>query len=491
MKTIGVVAPGIESKKITAATTFNDEPINLGGYKPKNYTGRFQGYMTVKHGIEISENIPMIKALQEIGIETSYEFLKKMDLPVTESDKSLGSLALGGLTYGFTVQDMAGAYAMIANDGEYIKPTYILRMEDRKGEEIYKHNPEEKKKKLMSKEAAYIVKNILQEVVKGPSGTSPYAGVPGIDVAAKTGTTNDDKDRWLVGFTPKYAGAVWYGFDDPETVVYRGANPAGQIFGSTMKELHKGDKNLRFEIPKGLVRAEVCNVSGKKPTALCSRDPRGSRVITEYFLPGTEPKDSCDIHIEVEVCKNSGLLPSKNCSKESLEKRVFIKQNGATEDAKYRPPTAICDKCDKEAEERRKEEQKLIDLVNSVFTNLSSLTISDIEKLEKAINAYNTLSEEGKAKLKEEAKKGLENAKAKLEELKNKKKAEMEKVKEVINLINELPKPSEITPANLLTLTPKVRRIKTKYSAIYETLKKEVTNYSKLVEVENKMKELS
>ena len=496
MKTIGVVSPGIESGKLTAATGLNDAPLQIGSYKPKNYTGRFQGWMTLRHALELSENIPQIRALQEIGIDTSYKFLKKMNFPVTEDDKNLGALALGGLQHGATVQDMVGAYGMIANDGVFSKPTYIKKITDNDGKEVYKNEPEKKQVKMMSKEASFIVKDMLRGVITSPSGTAGYATIPNFDSAGKTGTTNDDYDRWFAGFTNKYTMAVWYGFDEVETVVYRGNNPAGMIWTGTMREIHKGLQGEKFEEPKEIVKMDVCGVSGKKPTAACSLDPRGTKVYSEYFVKGTEPKDECDIHQFVEVCKESGLLPSKECRPEDKERRVFIKQDvDGAEDTKYRAPSRVCDQCSSANRQKTEEAKRKIENINSVLSgNVENMTSKDISRYENAISAYNSLSSEDKEKVSKEAKSNISAAQEKIKKLKeetenNNSKAKQEG-KAVMDLIAALPEASSITAANKASASSSASNARAKYNALSQEAKKNVTNYAKLKAVEDKIAEL-
>ena len=239
----------------------------------------------------------------------------------------------------------------------------------------------------MSEQNAYIMKNILQEPIK--TGTAAYANVPGWDLAAKTGTTNDDYDRWLCGFTNKYTMAVWYGYDQVEEVKFRGANPSGQIFSAVMKEIHKDLEKEKFKEPKGIVRANICKDSGKLPTDLCSRDPRGGRVYSEIFAEGTVPKDKCSTHISVEVCKVSGLLASEFCAPEDKERRVFIKQDATgTEDGKYRAPTAVCTQCKNKKDENARKVKEHAESVTSAINsaNVGTTNVSDISKLEAIIS---------------------------------------------------------------------------------------------------------
>ena len=119
---------------------------------------------------------------------------------------------------------MATCYSTIANNGEYIEPTFYTRICNKSGEDIVK--TKQKTKKIFSKEVAYILKNLLTQPVKGTNGTAPYCEIKGMDVAAKTGTTNENYDRWLCGFTNYYTAATWYGFDMNETINFEGKNPA-------------------------------------------------------------------------------------------------------------------------------------------------------------------------------------------------------------------------------------------------------------------------
>ena len=124
-------------------------------------------------------------------------------------------LLFGGITDGISPLEMAAAYSAIANNGEYIEPTFYTKVVDSNGNTILMPNQE--KRRVISEQNAYLVKSILQEPVK--KGTATYCAISGIDVAAKTGTTDESRDRWLCGFTPYYATACWYGYDNNEASV--------------------------------------------------------------------------------------------------------------------------------------------------------------------------------------------------------------------------------------------------------------------------------
>ena len=316
MKPLAVVAPGIDKGIITAATVYDDVP-----YKSfKNYN-HFKGLLTIRYAIESSQNIPMLKAIQTIGTENSLEFLKTLGFEHLddELDNNI-SISLGGLTNGATPLEMAAAYGTIANDGVYIEPTFYTKVVDGDGNIVLE--PKQETRTVMSKASAYVVKEVLTQPVK--SGTATNCYISGMSVAAKTGTTNKDYDRWLCGFTPYYTAATWYGYDLAETVTGWGTSPASQIWASIMKQVHVGLEGKTFaqDRPDGVATATVCRDSGLLPNEYCKEDPRGDRTYTEYFVKGTVPTKTCECHVKVEICKESGVLANEFCS--DKEQKVFI-----------------------------------------------------------------------------------------------------------------------------------------------------------------------
>ena len=311
MKTIAALAPAIDKGIITAATIFDDNPtsFNNGTYNPKNYGGSYRGLITVREAIAYSQNIPMVKTMCLLTPEKSIEFLKSVGITSIDEEKDcVLPLALGGLTWGVTPLQMAGAYAAIANDGEYIEPTFYTKVADSNGKTILQAEP--KKTRVMSAEAAYVVKEILTQPVK--TGTSTTCKIEGIDVAAKTGTSNNDYNRWLCGFTPYYTATVWYGHDNDATVSGWSLNPASQIWTGVMTKVHEGLESKTFYETKseGVVEVEICKKSGFLATSTC-RNYR--TTYTEYFVSGTEPIQTCPYHSSAKVCIESGLLATDNC----------------------------------------------------------------------------------------------------------------------------------------------------------------------------------
>lgn len=306
MKPISVIGPGLESGTITGATVYDDCPTTWGtgasAWSPKEWYSGYKGLMNMRTAIKVSANIPHAKALTNIGTEYSVEFCKKVGLP--DFTKEGISLSLGGLHDGISPAELCGAYSAIANDGKYITQTFYTKVEDISGNVVYE--PKKVENQAMSPQNAYIEKDILKEPTLA-GGTATYCVINGMDVAAKTGTTNDDYDRWLAGFTPYYAAACWYGYVQNAEVDYSG-NPAGKIWDAVMTEIHKDLPGAKFEEPEGIIRKTVCNVSGLLAGSSC-----GSNVHTELFTESNVPTKTCEGHSSVAVCNDSGLLATTSC----------------------------------------------------------------------------------------------------------------------------------------------------------------------------------
>lgn len=346
MKPIASIAPALESEIITAATIYDESSTDFGNYHP---TSSGLGLITVRKAIEKSANTTEVKIMSELGPSNSIAFLRKMGITslVTakenkeHNDESL-AMVLGGLTYGISPLEMAGAYAAIANGGVYITPTFYTRMEDASGNIVLE--PVQEKTRVMSEANAYIEQTILRGPV-GAGGTAPYAKVSGQDTGGKTGTTTDNKDRWFCGFTPYYTAATWYGYDIPEDLSTSSANvsnKAARIWVRIMDNIHKGLESAEFEKPSNVVSATICLDSGKVATEACSR------TYTEYFVKGTVPGD-CEGHTKLTICTETGKIATENCP--NTEEKIYTKKPEkedttlwrTNDGGKYNIPTETCD----------------------------------------------------------------------------------------------------------------------------------------------------
>ena len=301
IKPLSVLLPGISDKVFTASTIYDDTVEEFEpGFAPTDYDSEL-GKITVRRAVESSQNIPFVRMLKEITPKKSKKFLESIGITtLTDGDESLG-LSLGALEKGISPLEMAGAYNTMANDGVYIEPTFYTKITEKDGSVLIKTS--QKKKRVVSKQVAYILKSLLEQPVLGANGTATYCKISGIDVAAKTGTSDENYDRWLCGFTNYYTAVAWFGYDQNETVEFNRKNPAGYIWANVMKEIHKNKNDSKFEIPSGVISCTVCKKSGMRARSGCKD------TYTEYYLKGTLP-DYCNIHSgsEVNDATNEGII---------------------------------------------------------------------------------------------------------------------------------------------------------------------------------------
>lgn len=307
IKPLTSLVPGINEGVITPATIYDDNSTDFGikGWTPKDYNA-FKGLISIRSAITTSQNIPFIKVVDELTPAKSAEYLEKMGVTsLTDADKqALAAVSIGGFTNGITPLEMAGAYATIANNGIYRRPMFYTKVTDPDGNTVLEGKQDSQE--VISEQAAYVIKSLLKSVVEDSAGTAKYCKISGIDVAAKTGTTNSNYDKWLCGFSNYYTAATWYGFDQNEEV--SGAtNVAGRIWSAVMSKVHEGKDKSTFNQPSGVVTETICRVSGKKATSKCSD------TYQEVFVEGKVPED-CDGHSNsVEVCSETGLLANEFC----------------------------------------------------------------------------------------------------------------------------------------------------------------------------------
>lgn len=288
IKPITAYGPAVELGKISPGSIIVDEPFKLGNWEPKNWYSGYKGKVTMREAVVQSMNIPAIKTVQSVGVETSFDYAKnKLGLSTLDdvNDKNLAPLALGGLTDGVTVRDLTAAYATFANKGTYTKPYYYTKVLDRKGKVLIEKKPVQRK--VFSEQTAYLMTSVLKSTAEGSLGNS--AKLSNMVSAAKTGTTNDDKDRWYVGYTPYYVGGVWYGYDEPKTVPYSQTRiVAHKLWKAVMEKIHKGLPSKEFTEPSGIVKVNICTITGDKAVAY------SCPTVNEEFKAGSEPKKYCN-----------------------------------------------------------------------------------------------------------------------------------------------------------------------------------------------------
>ncbi len=324
IKPVAVYAPALEEGIITPASVYDDTPYIFDGssYWPNNESRTFSGLTSVNTAVSQSTNTVPVKILAELTVEKSFAFaqeemgldslvetLVKGDL--VYSDMNYAPLALGDLTTGVTVTDMAAAYGVFANQGIYREPRTYTMVVDGNGNVVLDNTQE--KHQAVSEDTAWYMTYMLENVVKYGTGTS--AQVDNMSVAGKTGTTSDDKARWFCGYTPYYTAAVWCGYDQPEEVVLTDStmNPAVYLWERIMEEMHQELDALTFIQPGDVVNVQYCMDSGLLATAACSNDVRGSRVTYGLLLAEDVPVDYCDVHTNVSICGESGCVANEYC----------------------------------------------------------------------------------------------------------------------------------------------------------------------------------
>jgi penicillin-binding protein 1A len=282
-----------------------DQGAGLGMWRPENYTQQFFGPQTLRFGIEKSRNVMTVRLAQDMGMPLIAEYARRFgvydDLP------PFLSMALGaGET---TLLRMTSAYSMFANGGRKIRPTLIDRIQDRYGRTIYRHDEREcrgcdadswtkqeepalvdKRERVLDPMTAYQVTSMLEGVVIRGTGTAiREVGKP---LAGKTGTTNDYKDAWFVGFSPDLAVGIYLGYDKPRSMGRgaTGGEVAAPIFRDFMKVALADKPAVPFRVPPGL---KLVRINAK--TGLRAGPGESSGVILEAFKPGTAPPDSYSI----------------------------------------------------------------------------------------------------------------------------------------------------------------------------------------------------
>lgn len=279
IKPIAVLGPALEEKIITPVTIYDDtKTVFAEGYSPDDCEKEL-GEITVRRAVESSQNIPFVKIMEQLTPEKSIKYMEKEGIAnLTDGDKNLG-LALGGLEKGSSPLEMASAYACIANGGNYIEPTFYTKVENSKGKIILKSK--QKSRKVYSEDTAYVLKELLTEPVNGENGTARTCKIDGMEVAAKTGTTNDNYDKWLCGFTKYYTAVTWFGYDVNEPINEGANSMANQIWGNVMREIHRYLIKADFDKPKDVEEVVVCRKSGKVAESGCGE------AYVEYFRKGT------------------------------------------------------------------------------------------------------------------------------------------------------------------------------------------------------------
>lgn len=271
---------------MTPDTTMDDQPVTYGSWSPKNAGGSYSGTMALSDALAHSVNTIAVQLADRVGTKNIIANAKKMGITTLDAKDDNLAMALGGLTKGVTPLEMASAYGTFANKGVHVKPTAIVKILDRNGnvlEDASTLEKEETKTRVMSEREAYEMTTMLEGVIDHGTGTAAAIGRP---AAGKTGTTDDNKDAWFVGYTPDIVTAVWIGDDT-------GSHSLGEIYGGTipaeiwkdyMSSATSDESGGDFSAPSGMERRKETTSSSSSSNSVHSDDreePKKKSATTE------------------------------------------------------------------------------------------------------------------------------------------------------------------------------------------------------------------
>src|SRR5690625_2318854 len=292
-KPIAAYGPAIENEEWSTYHQINDDkPYEKGGSNPiRNWDRQYHGWLSIRQALAQSYNVPAAKTFEETGSDNVKEFAN--GLGIEFADETLDARdAIGGSSTNTTPLELAGAYAAFGNEGIYTEPYAVTEVEFSDGSTV-DLTPESEA--AMSDYTAYMITDILKDVVK--SGTGTNANIPSLDMAGKTGTTNL-ADSWFSGYTTDYTISIWTGYDDQDTVMPDDQVPH-RLFTNTMEYLSEDTDTEDFTKPDSVVEVDV--QKGSNPPSLASENAPSDSIVTELFVKGTEPDKVSEEYEELDA----------------------------------------------------------------------------------------------------------------------------------------------------------------------------------------------
>ncbi|MEI0604344.1 PBP1A family penicillin-binding protein [Brachyspira alvinipulli] len=308
-----VYAASMDVTNYNPATIVSDAPIGFvpeegeegDVWIPKNYSGNFKGDVTLRYALTASLNIATVNVLNYVGITNAIRYVEPIFNAEPDSEKSKRmfnpDLTLGLGTGLFTPLELTTGFAEFANEGKEVEPILVRYVTDRYGIVIDNFEDELKKqitlrggpKQVISKEVAYMISDILTGVLRGGTATSAMYEAKFTRMGAgKTGTSNDWKDAWFVGYTPELTTGIWIGFDSFKYSLGNnqvGGRVAAPIWGKYMVEALKEVKPTWYKRPENVINVRVCAISGKLPGPSCYS------FRTDLLIKGKIPSDTCEV----------------------------------------------------------------------------------------------------------------------------------------------------------------------------------------------------
>jgi 1A family penicillin-binding protein len=275
---------------VTPATVLADVPTDFNGYKPLNASKTFSGDVSVRNALSRSLNIPAVKVMQQLGVSDAVVAAKRMGIELDDKTDYGLSLALGSSEA--SLLQMTNAYAAFANQGQQFEPTTIVRIDDKFDKTIF--TTKTKSKEVQTAQGSYLISNILSDTNARASIFGSSLTVPGRTAAVKTGTTDNSRDAWTIGYTPQLAIGVWVGNNNNDIMQNGGSGMAGPIWVRAMQRILADQPNVSFPMPSGIVQRPICFSNGGLANTA------GSGTYNEYFLGSALPKETCTTKSKAE-----------------------------------------------------------------------------------------------------------------------------------------------------------------------------------------------
>ncbi len=349
VKPLAVYAPALEENLISPATPVLDEAVDYSGYTPSNYGGKYEGYMSVRYALSHSVNIPAVKILNELKPNCAARYLEKMNLSVSEEDRTL-ALALGGMRNGFTLPELADAFSTFTNDGVFSPSSAVRRVENEKGKILYEFSPFQRK--VFSNDVCYLINDMLQTTAK--EGTAKKLKSLPFPVCAKTGTTGTDAgntDAYTIAYTTEDTVAVWLGNSDNSPIEATGGGLPANIALTVLQTLYKDRAPKPFLPCDDVVEIAFDKEEYENNRRLVQADPLAPSYLTqkELFRASAIPQETSSRFSSPKIEKpliyvKNGAVYIKLCQTQYYSYIVKRENNGNSVtiyEGKYRE--TICD----------------------------------------------------------------------------------------------------------------------------------------------------
>ena len=332
IKPLAVYAPAIEENKISPCTPILDEKINFGGYAPSNYRNEYKGYVSARQALSESLNVPAVKILNMLGIDKSESYLRQMQLFLPSGDKNL-SLALGGLSEGFTIREIAAAYAVFANNGKYAPLAFIRKIEDSEGNLLYERKATGQT--VFSEDTVSLINDMLASAAK--TGTAKKLSTLPFAVCAKTGTSGTEEgntDAWAVTYTANHTVAVWMGNADNTLTDITGGGLPCHYAMLLNKKLYRNTIPSAFQPSRKTVECRLDKIAYDRDHSvkLAPDNAPVQYTFTDHFRESNRPKEygstfTAPAATAAIVCKNSSVY-IQLCQTDYYDYRIKREENG-------------------------------------------------------------------------------------------------------------------------------------------------------------------